>query len=68
MGGPRGGTSPRHCAAAGATGRLRRALTAYVLFNVNEWASWIALLVWAYAVHGVRGASVIAVVRLVPRR
>ncbi len=46
--------------------RLRRALTAYLLFNVNEWATWIALLVWAYAVHGVRGASVIAVVQLVP--
>ena len=47
-------------------GRLRRALTAYLLFNINEWASWIALLVWAYAAHGVRGASLIAVVMLVP--
>jgi hypothetical protein len=46
--------------------RLRRALTAYLLFNVNEWASWIAVLVWAYAVDGVRGASVIAVAQLVP--
>src|SRR5215207_419044 len=46
--------------------RLRRALTAYLLFNVNEWAGWIALLVWAYAVHGVGGASFIAVVQLVP--
>ncbi len=47
-------------------GRLRRALAAYLLFNINEWASWIALLVWAYAAHGVRGASLIAVVMLVP--
>ena len=46
--------------------RLRRALTAYLLFNVNEWATWIALLVWAYAAHGVRGASAIAVAQLVP--
>ena len=46
--------------------RLRRALTAYLLFNVNEWATWIALLVWAYATHGVRGASAIAVAQLVP--
>ena len=28
-----------------ANGRLRRALTAYLLFNINEWASWIALMV-----------------------
>ena len=47
-------------------GRLRRALTAYLLFNINEWASWIALLVWAYAENGVRGASLIAVVMMVP--
>ena len=46
--------------------RLRRALTAYALFNINEWATWIALLVWAYATHGVRGASAIAVAQLVP--
>ena len=53
----------RHC---WHNGRLRRALTAYLLFSVNEWASWIAMLVWAYAVDGVRGASVIAVAQLVP--
>ena len=49
-----------------ANGRLRRALTAYLLFNINEWASWIALMVWAYDVHGVRGASVIAMSQVVP--
>lgn len=28
-------------------GRLRRVLTAYLLFNVSEWAGWLALLVWS---------------------
>lgn len=45
---------------------LRRVLTAYFLFNVAEWADWIALLVWAYAQHGVVGASALALVQLVP--
>jgi MFS family permease len=49
-----------------ANGRLRRALTAYLLFNINEWASWIALMVWAYDANGVRGASVIAMSQVVP--
>ena len=46
--------------------RLRRALAAYLIFNVNEWGSYIALLVYAYEMHGVRGASILAVVQLVP--
>lgn len=46
--------------------RLRRVLLAYFVFNVAEWANWIALLVWAFARDGVRGASVIALVQLVP--
>jgi hypothetical protein len=45
---------------------LRRVLAAYLLFNVAEWAGWIALLVWGYGVDGVRGASAIALVQLVP--
>ena len=45
---------------------LRRVLAAYLLFNVAEWATWIALLVWGYGVGGVRGASAIALVQLVP--
>jgi MFS family permease len=46
--------------------RLLRAQTAYVLYNVVEWASWIAILVWAYDAGGVRAASSLAVVQLVP--
>ena len=45
---------------------LRRVLAAYLLFNVAEWATWIALLVWGYGVGGVRGSSEIALVQLVP--
>ena len=45
---------------------LRRVLAAYLLFNVAEWATWIALLVWGHGVDGVRGASTIALVQLVP--
>ena len=41
---------------------LRRVLVAYLLFNVAEWATWIGLIVWAYGVGGVRGASAIALV------
>ena len=45
---------------------LRRVLAAYFLFNVAELATWIGLLVWGYGVDGVRGASAIALVQLVP--
>lgn len=45
---------------------LRRVLLAFLLFNVAEWGSWIALLVWGYGVGGVGGASAIALVQLVP--
>lgn len=46
--------------------RLRRMLAAYLLFNLAEWANWIALLVWAYDQDGVRGSSAIALVQLLP--
>jgi hypothetical protein len=45
---------------------LRRVLAAYFVFNVAEWATWIALLVWGYGEGGVRGASAIGLVQLVP--
>lgn len=47
-------------------GRLLRVQTAYLLYNIVEWASWIAILVWAYDAGGVRAASALAVVQLVP--
>ncbi len=53
-------------ATAARNGRLRRALAAYLVFNLVEWATWIAILVWAYEIGGVHGASLIAVVQLVP--
>lgn len=46
--------------------QLRRVLAAYLMFNVAEWATWIALLVWGYDAGGVRGSSEIALVQLVP--
>lgn len=46
--------------------RLRRVLVAYLLFNVAEWATWIALLVWGFGADGVRGSALIALVQLVP--
>jgi Cyclic nucleotide-binding domain len=45
---------------------LRRALVAFLIFNVAWWANWIAVLVWAYDWHGVRGASGVALAQLVP--
>src|SRR3954447_8199165 len=47
-------------------GRLLRVQAAYLLYNIVEWASWIAILVWAYDAGGVRAASALAVVQLVP--
>src|SRR5262245_10942133 len=46
--------------------RLLRVQSAYLLYNLVWWCSWIAILVWAYDVGGVRAASALAVVQLVP--
>lgn len=47
-------------------GPLRRALIAFLAFSVAEWATWIALLVWAYEERGVGAAAVVSVVQLLP--
>ena len=52
--------------AALASGRLRRVLVAFLVFNVVEWATWIAILVWAFAHGGLRSSSLVAMVQLVP--
>jgi predicted MFS family arabinose efflux permease len=63
-----GARSGRAAVIAGAlrNGQLRRVLAAFFVFNVAEWAAWIALLVWAYDWAGVNGASAVAVAQLVP--
>jgi len=45
---------------------LRRVLVAYLVFNVGEWAGYITLLVWAFDRGGVRAASAIGLVQLIP--
>lgn len=47
-------------------GALRRALLAFLVFSVAEWATWITLLVWAYDERGVGAAATVSVVQLVP--
>jgi MFS family permease len=46
--------------------RLRRPLLAYTAFSVTECCFWIAPLVWAYGVGGVRATSLMSVVELAP--
>ena len=47
-------------------GHVRRALLAYLLFDLAEWAAYISLLVWAYDQGGITASSVIALIQLVP--
>ena len=46
--------------------RLRRVLAAYFLFGLDEWASYVALLVYAYAEGGMRASSAIVLAQVVP--
>jgi MFS family permease len=45
---------------------MRRALSAYLLFDTTEWMASIAILVWAYQRGGAVAAGVAAVAQLVP--
>lgn len=45
---------------------LSRALGAFFVFNMAEWATYIAILVWAFESGGAAAAGLIAVVQLVP--
>ena len=68
------GSTPMHADAAESgsaiavlrTSALRRVLTAFFLFGVAEWATWIAILVWAFEHGGASAAGLVSVVQMVP--
>jgi MFS family permease len=49
-----------------ANGDLRRVLFSYLAFHIAEFATWIAILLYAYAQTGPASVGVIALIQLVP--
>jgi hypothetical protein len=46
---------------------LRRVELAFLLFNTVEYATWIAILIYAYDAIGPASVGLVAVVQLIPR-